>query len=208
MSTTSRRGLGVVMVALVVLVACGGGGDLPWSDDFSDPESGWLVESDTAAEVKYHEEAISILIKLQNSLAWASAQREFSDFSLAVEATQVAGPDDNEYGVLVRMEDMDHFYRFSISGDGYYMVSKYDGEEWIVLSGDDWLASDAIHLGTATNLLQVVCQGDTMTFSVNDVQLVEVQDGDYSRGDVGLYAGSFFEPDVEIHFDNLRVDSP
>jgi hypothetical protein len=208
MSTISRRGLvAVIMVTVVLLVACGGD-ELPWADDFSDPDSGWLAESDASAEVAYHDGVIRILIKAPNSLAWASAQRELANFNLAVEATQVAGPDDNEYGVLVRMQDPDHFYRFSISGDGYYMISKYDGEEWQVLSGDDWLPSDAIHLGAATNLLQVICQGATMTFSVNDVQLVEIKDGGYSRGDIGLYAGSFFEPDVEIHFDNLRVDSP
>ena len=208
MSTISRWGLvAVVMVSAVALVACGGD-ELPWVDDFSDPAGGWLAESDASADVEYHDGVMRILIKMPNSLAWASAGREFSNFRLTVEATQVAGSDDNEYGVLVRMQDSEHFYRFSISGDGYYLVSKYDGEEWQALSGDDWLSSEVIHLGAATNLLQVVCQGATMTFSVNDVQLVEVKDGGYSRGDIGLYAGSFFEPGVEIHFDNLRVDSP
>jgi uncharacterized protein YcbK (DUF882 family) len=77
-----------------------------------------------------------------------------------------------------------------------------------VLNSDDWLSSDAIHLGAATNLLEVVCQGVTMTFFVNGVQLAQVRDGGYSRGDVGLYAGSFFEPGVEIHFDNLTVTEP
>jgi len=142
-----------------------------------------------------------------NQLAWAFAGREFSDFHLIVEATQVAGPDDNEYGVLVRMEDTDHFYRFSISGDGYYLVSKYDGEVWTPLSGD-WMLSDAVQTGAATNLLEIVCQGATMVFLVNGEQLVQVEDADYSRGDIGLYAGSFFEPGVEIHFDNLRVEEP
>jgi hypothetical protein len=195
------------MALVALLVACGGG-ELPWTDDFSAPASGWLAESDASAEVEYHDGVMRILVKAPNSLAWASAEREFSNFRLTVEAIQAGGPDDNEYGVLVRMQDLSHFYRFSISGDGYYMVSKYDGEEWEVLSGDDWMPSDAIHLGAATNLLEVVCQGPMMTFFVNGAQLVEVKDSSYSRGDVGLYAGSFFEPDVEIHFDNLRVDSP
>jgi hypothetical protein len=106
------------------------------------------------------------------------------------------------------MEDPDHFYQFSISGDGYYRVRKYDGEEWIVISGDDWAPSDAIHLGAAANLLEVVSRGEVMGFSVNGVQLAEVRDSSYLRGGIGLYAGSFFEPDVEIHFDDLRVDSP
>ena len=47
-----------------------------------------------------------------------------------------------------------------------------------------------------------------MTLYVNGVQLVQVKDGSYSRGGIGLYAGSFFEPGVEIHFDNLHVEKP
>jgi hypothetical protein len=148
-----------------------------------------------------------ILVKVPNSLAWASAGRELSDLYLTVEVTQIAGPDDNEYGVMVRMQDPQHFYRFSISGDGYYLVSKYDGQEWKPL-GADWTPSDAIHPGAATNLLGVVCQGAKLTFLVNGVQLAQVADRSYSRGDVGLYAGSFFEPDVEVQFDNLRVEKP
>lgn len=202
-----RAGKRLLVVALVVfLVACGGD-QLPWSDDFSDPAGGWQAESDASAEVRCYEGVMRLLVKVPNRLAWASAGREFSDFRLAVEATQVAGPDDNEYGVLVRMRDADHFYRFSISGDGYYLVSKYDGGAWEVLNGD-WTSSDAIHLGAVTNLLEIVCRGVTMTFLVNGVTLTQVEDSSYSRGDVGLYAGSFFEPGVEIHFDNLTVTEP
>ena len=47
-----------------------------------------------------------------------------------------------------------------------------------------------------------------MGFSVNGVQLAKVRDSSYPRGGIGLYAGSFFEPGVEIYFDDLRVDSP
>jgi hypothetical protein len=196
----------MALVLLVVqLAACEG--EHPsssWADDFSDPASGWQAESDASAEVGYHEGMMRILVKAPNRLAWASAGCECSNFHLAVEATQVSGPDDNEYGVLVRMQDPEHFYRFSISGDGYYLVSKYDGGEWVALN-DDWTPSDAIHLGSAVNLLEIVCQGAAMTFLVNDVELVQVEDSTYSRGDIGLYAGSFFEPDVEVHFDNLSV---
>lgn len=209
MSATNRRWLAAAMAALLALLtACGDGGQqLPWSDDFSDPASGWQAESDASAEVGYHEGVMRVLVKSPNRLAWASTGREFSNFNLVVEATQIAGPDDNEYGVLARMKDTSHFYRFSISGDGFYMVSKYDGKKWEPLSGD-WALSDAIHLGAATNLLEVICQGTRMTFLVNGVQLAQVEDADYRRGDVGLYAGSFFESGVEVHFDNLRVEEP
>ena len=126
---------------------------------------------------------------------------------MTVEATQVSGPDNNEYGVLVRMKDPERFYCFSISGDGYYLVSRYGGGSREKLTGD-WATSDAVHLGAATNVLEVICQGAQMTFVVNGVQVTQVEDSDYPRGDIGLYAGTFFEPDVEVRFDNLRVERP
>ena len=204
---SGKQLLGVVLVALMALLVACGGGQSSWADDFSDPASGWQAESDASAEVGYHDAVMRIFVKLPNLLAWTFTGREFSGFHLTVEATQVAGPDDNEYGVLVRMKDASHFYIFSVSGDGYYQVSKYNDGERNVLSGD-WTFSEAIHLGAATNLLEVVCQGATMTFLVNDVQLAQVKDSSYSRGDIGLYAGSFFDPGVEVYFDNLRVEAP
>ncbi len=205
MPAMSRRWLVAALVPLVALLVACGGEQLPWADDFSDPASGWQAESDASAEVGYHEGVMHVLVRSPNLLAWTSAGREFSDFHLSVEATQVAGPDDNEYGALVRMKDANHFYIFSISGDGYYQVSKYDDGEREALSGD-WAPSEAVHPGAATNFLEVVCQGVTMTFLVNGVTLAQVEDNSYPRGDIGLYAGTFFEPGVETHFDNLRVE--
>jgi hypothetical protein len=207
MSVIGEKWLVALLVALTLLTACGKVDQLPWSDDFSDPSSGWNTESDSSAEVTYQDGAMRVFVKAANSLAWAYAGRTFSDFCLTVEATQMSGPDDNEYGVLVRMEDPDHFYRFSVSGDGYYLVSRYDGAEWENLAGD-WTTSDAILRGAATNHLEVVCQGATMAFIVNGIQLAQVEDSDYPRGDIGLYAGTFFERDVEIYFDNLHMEKP
>ena len=197
----------LAITAVVFLVACADGEQLPWTDDFSDPASGWQAQSDASADAGLSDGVMRILVKWPNSFAWASAEREFADFHLIVDAAQVAGPDNNEYGVQVRMEDNRHFYRFSVSGDGYYRVIKLDGEEQTIL-GNDWTQAEAIQMGVAVNRLEVICRGTTMTFRVNDELLAQVEDGSYRRGDLGLYAGSFFEPDVEIHFDNLALTEP
>lgn len=182
--------------------------NLPWYDDFSNPAGGWHTEVGTGAEVGYQEGVIRVFIEGTNLSAWAFGGHEFSDFHLAIDATQVAGPDDNEYGVQVRIRDSDHFYRFSISGDGYYQVTKHTKGERPELMTAEWGGSDAINKGAATNHLEVVCQGPTMIFFVNGQQLAQVEDADYASGDVGLYAGAFFETGVEIHFDNLSITEP
>lgn len=201
-----RRQLWVLVALAALLVACEGGTELPWSEDFSSPGS-WRTESDAAAEVTVQDEVLRVYVAVPNQLAWAMAEKDLGDLHLTVEASQVGGPDDNEYGVLVRYQDPGNFYRFSISGDGYFLVAKsVDGE--LEPLGSNWTPSEAIHQGQATNVLDVICEGDTMTFQVNGQQLAQVTDGEFAHGDVGLYAGTFYEGGVEIYFDNLRAEAP
>ncbi len=195
----------MILVALL-LAACSGGQSLPWSEDFSSPGT-WLTESDATAEVGVQDGVLRVHVIVPNQLAWASAGVDFSDLRLTVEATQVGGPDDNEYGVLVRMRDPSNFYRFSISGDGYFQVTRFvDGVEEPVGSG--WTRSDAIHQGEATNLIEVVADGSRLILRVNGQELTRVEDTHFSHGDIGLFAGTFYEGGVEVHFDNLHVTSP
>lgn len=210
MNPTGRRtaeyGILCLLCAALLLSGCGRGGDLPWEEDFSAPGA-WKLESDAAARVTVEDGALRISIAASNQLAWASAGKDLQDFRLTVEASQVAGPDDNEYGVLVRMQDPRNFYAFSISGDGYFLVSRFvDGVRQPL--GADWTPSDAIHPGIGTNVLEVIAQGNRLTFVVNGQPLAQVEDDRFAHGDIGLYAGSFYEGGVEVHFDNLRVTAP
>lgn len=207
-----RTAVGVLApLALAVLVAgCSrqqAAQPTNWRDDFSDAASGWKAETDASAEVGYADGVMRVMVLWADRFAWAAAQRNLADFHLTVEASQVSGPDDNEYGVQVRMQDSTHLYRFSISGDGYYQVSWLDGEEEGLLT-PEWTPSDAINTGAATNVLEVTCQGQKMTFSANGTVLAEVEDSRYTQGDIAVFAGSFHDAGdgIEIHFDNLAID--
>lgn len=198
--------IGLCTLLALLLCACGKGNGLPWEEDFSTPGN-WKLESDATAQVTVQDGVLSISVMSPNQLAWAEAGKELKDFHLTVEATQVAGPNDNEYGVLVRMQDRHNFYAFSISGDGYFLVSRFvDGVRQPM--GTDWSPSDAILRGAKTNILEVIARGSRFTFIVNGQQLAQVEDDRFSHGDIGLYAGSFYEGGVEVSFDNLRVTAP
>ncbi|MFP4394724.1 MAG: family 16 glycoside hydrolase [Anaerolineales bacterium] len=193
----------LMLGAVLMLAACGGGAKEPWTDTFDD-EEGWELSSDAVADVTMADGKMQIHILLPGQVAWASAGRSFRDARIAVDATQVAGPLDNEYGVLLRMQGDDAFYAFSVSGDGYVRVARYQDEAWTVL-GSDWTASEAVHQGAATNHLEIAAQGANFTFSVNGEQVAQVEDDALRRGDVGLYAGAFGEGGVVIAFDDLTV---
>ena len=199
-----RWPVNVVLCALAaVLLACGARGHGPWNETFDDAGD-WQVSADAAASVTVVDGALRVHVFELGQVAWAAAGRAYSDFRLTVEATQVSGPDDNEYGVLTRMAGDKQFYVFSISGDGYARIARYNAGSWSIL-GPDWLETEAIHQGAATNVLEVEARGATFVFSVNGTQVLQVEDAQLAKGDIGLYAGAFNEANVVIDFDNLEV---
>ncbi len=203
---TWRRWIVVAMLCVlaVALSACGARDHGPWLESFDEPGD-WKLSADAAASVSVADGALRVHVHEIGQVAWAAAGRTYSDFRLTVEATQVSGPDDNEYGVLVRMAGDQQFYVFSISGDGYARIARYDKGAWTVL-GSDWVESEAIHQGAATNVLEVEARGPTFVFSVNGTQVLQAEDAQLTKGDIGLYAGAFNEADVVIDFDNLEIE--
>ncbi|MGE5465259.1 MAG: hypothetical protein ACM3PS_17985, partial [Syntrophothermus sp.] len=66
----------------------------------------------------------------------------------------------------------------------------------------DFIKQDAV------NHLRADCTGDTLTFYINYNQVASVKDADFANGDVGLVAGAFTEPDVDVLFDHFLVMQP
>jgi hypothetical protein len=176
---------------------------LIYSDDFNDSVTGWgeVFEPDTVRQYggsRYH-----IIAKENDVFTWSKSGRDFTDFVLEVDATQDEGPSNNSYGILFRSEDDEHFYRFGISGDGFYFLDKSVGNEWVPIT--DWTESPYINRGQASNHLKVTCAGPQITLHVNDQHLATVTDDSYDHGDIGLFAASFAEPNVHVTFDNLKA---
>lgn len=198
------RFLSIILAVLAaVLLACQAREHGPWTETFDDAGD-WQLSTDAAASIAVADGVLRVHVLELGQVAWTAASHIYSDFRLTVEATQVSGPDDNEYGVLVRMAGDQQFYVFSISGDGYARAARYSSGSWNLL-GTDWIPSDAIHPGAATNVLEVEARGTTFVFSVNGTQVLHVEDAQLAKGDIGLYAGAFNEADVVIDFDNLEV---
>lgn len=185
------------------LCACTGNQGGVWRESF-DEVGEWRLSSDAAAEVSLSEGQLVIEISEPGQIAWASTSHVYTDFTITVDATQVSGPNDNEYGVLVRMDEDASFYAFSVSGDGYARAAYYADNTWTVL-GADWFATDAVQQGAALNHLVVEVQGPTCIFRVNDQEVLQVEHTGLQKGNVGLYAGAFSEAGVRVAFDNLEV---
>jgi tetratricopeptide (TPR) repeat protein len=179
---------------------------LAWQDDFSTPERDWGETSDLQSVKRFENGQYHISVNASELFIWSTAGQDLADFIVEIEATQVSGPNDNGYGLLFRFQDDQHFYRFDISGDGFYLLSKRLENQWVTLV--DWTESPFIHKGQATNRLKVICQSSQISLYVNDRHLTDFSDVSYSHGDIGLFAGTLSQGGVHISFDNLKVWAP
>ena len=185
--------------------------DVLYQDDFSEDAGRWILESDLDATASHSGGELRLAIDSPNLIAWAELRGErFEDFTLEVDASQTAGPDNNSYGVIFRIQNPSAYYRFDISGDGYYAFLRRDeseGGRWVWIT-EDWQPSSAIRQGVNTNRIKIVAQDDLFQFFVNGEQLLEANDSAYHSGSIGLAAGAFQEPGVNVAFDNLIIKNP
>ncbi len=215
----------VVLVAVIVVVRTGGrmavrpsssstatvdnlvdGFALSYEDDFSDPSSGWDDAFDRNTVKQYGNNKYYVEVTTSNLVAWGLANRDVGDFRLQVDATQESGPNNNGYGVLFGFRDRDNYYRFDISGEGFFLLSKFYEGEWTTLV--PWTASSAINVGQTTNTLMVEAIGDRIRIFANGVDLAEAQDDSLAHGNFGFFANTFSDPNLIVSFDNIEVWTP
>jgi len=181
---------------------------LLYEDDFSNPSSGWLQESLEDREFSYEDGEYHILVK---KFDWVICVRNrnaglFTDFTLEIDARLINGPEGSCYGVIFRVQhtEIENYYRFLVSEDGYYVVGTKTKDVWTVLQ--DWKKSAFIKEGNNTNHLKVVCQGSQIEVYVNGHHLATVTDDSFAEGYVGMIVDTP-EPDARVAFDNIKVYS-
>ena len=192
---------------LTILTACSMGSTSQekdvWKDTF-DSNVGWQLSADASATISIENGALTVEVHTPGQVAWSSHESVWQNFRATVNTEQLFGPLDNEYGILIRMENDTSFYVLSISGDGYARAALYQDGVWSVL-GADWIPSPYINQGLSTNTLTVTAQDAELMLSVNNETVLQVEDATLAKGSIGLYAGAFGEGGVVIAFDELDV---
>lgn len=213
----------VVAVLVLVTLACsfspvvtpagGGGGGQPsnilFSDDFSNTNSGWDQVQEDDGVTDYANGGYRIYVNEVNYNMWANPYKSFiGDVRIEVDATKIGGPDDNDFGVICRYQDVDNFYYFLISSDGYAAIGKKVGGSQQLISSDNMQKVDGITPGAATNHIRADCVGSELKLYVNGNLIATATDSSFTSGDVGLMAGTFDTAGTDILFDNFYVYKP
>jgi hypothetical protein len=178
-------------------------------DDFSDPSSGWDQVNEPSYATDYFENSYRIYENETMSDIWSNPDTlSFGDVTIEVDATKKAGPDDNDFGVICRYQDTNHFYYGIISSDGYFGIIKVTSDGSETLGRENLEFSDSINQKYASNHIRLDCIGDVLTLYVNGDQLDQQTDGELATGNVGLIAGTYNTAGTDILFDNFIVLKP
>lgn len=189
-------------------VAQAGEQGLLFTDDFSNPASGWYSNGGPDSSGSYWEGGYLLTQTPPNSVVWAVPGRIVTDTLVQVTATKLGGNDNNIFGLLCRVQGTGQtgdFYAFLISSDGYFGIAKKSGETLGLIGQEMMLRHSAIRLGGEPNVITAVCSGSRLALYVNGEFVVEAADDQHRSGQVGLLAGSLDEGSTQILFDDFTV---
>lgn len=210
-----------LIILLTAMTACGAGESEPdacdspefvFIDDFNgEQDCGWAIYNRGGGSATVENSAMQVTVNQPGQLWWTNPGRDFDDVIVSVEARQVGGPNDNAYGLICRYQNEENFYVFLVSGDGFFAIGKYQtGTENVVYltENQQFIPSDAINLGVASNELSASCVGNQLSLEVNGIPVLSVTDPTFVTGDIGLAAGTLVAGTGVIEFDNVQAIAP
>ena len=181
-------------------------GDVLYQEQFESNTTGWARIANDSGIMDYDGGGYRILVRQPKLNIWSTSEQDFGDVRVEVDVIKLNGPDENRMGLICRYQGGDYYF-FIISNDGYYVIGKFIGGLTVLLGQSEMQASVAIQTSTM-NHLRADCIGDKLTFYINFTEVASATDTDFPSGDVGLLAGAFAEPGVDVMFDNFVVLQP
>ena len=181
-------------------------GDVLYQENFSDNASGWDRALNDGGIMDYDSGGFRILVQQPKLNYWSTPAGNYKDVRVEADVTKLNGPDENRAGVMCRYHNGDYYF-FIISNDGYYAIGKFIGGMTLLI-GQEFMQQTEFVQADQVNHLRADCIGDTLTLYVNFNQVASVQDTDFPTGGVGVLAGSFDEPGVDVLFQNFVVLQP
>ncbi|GMQ79170.1 MAG: hypothetical protein BMS9Abin02_1730 [Anaerolineae bacterium] len=182
-----------------------------FSDQFDPVNSGnWHLESDDLGGSAIENNQMIIGVNAPNTIQYSTLREPvFDDFRLQVDLALLDGTEAVSYGVLFRMNDLNEFYRFEITGDGLFMVEKANADgSWLQYLAN-WKKADSIEIGKDVwNTLRVDAIGSELSFYVNNTLVYSMTDDALAVGNIGLDIGTFGQLSASAAFDNLIVQNP
>jgi S1-C subfamily serine protease len=180
-------------------------GNVDFFDDFSDPNSGWFVASDSDGSSAYINGEMVIEVKNSNWILWSYIPNNSDNIIMMVDARVIKGVGDGDFGFICGLRDSENFTVLEIAEDGYFSAWKYQNNEFISLY--DWAYSDVVAAGGPYSLA-AFCGSQKLALAVNNTLLFEIDDPSFRVGDIGVMAGVYEKVGIKVGFDNFQLMLP
>lgn len=135
---------------------------------------------------------------------WTGFGPELTDFTMTVD-TRVTNSVPAGSSVFFRHVDNQNTYQVGLDAtNGAVQVWKTAGGE---VTGTGWTRSDAIDTSGGVNRIVVRCFEDQILINVNGEDLINIRDGTFRKGYIGIGALAYGDPPI-ISFDNIIITTP
>jgi hypothetical protein len=182
-------------------------GDRLFWDDFSDSSGNWPQVSGPGGSSGVVHGTYQFQVFSAHYEILATPGHTFRDVQVEADATRLAGPAKNLFGLVCRSSNSENFYFFAVSSDGYFGLGKVKNARAALLGQAMMAYSPAILQGNP-NHLRFDCIGETLKGFVNGQFVAIGRDADFHTGEVGLVAGAPDSPGVDVSFDNFVIYKP
>ncbi|MBN1119759.1 MAG: immune inhibitor A [Anaerolineae bacterium] len=178
-----------------------------FADDFSFPCSGWNYSTTLHHAGGYDNDRFFLKTMGQYEMAEAFTQDIYEEAVVDVEMRWDYTPSLHYAGLACAAAEYGNYYSFTIDNNGYYLVDRLVDGNWVTLI--DWTFSPFINQGQGSmNRLKLQCDEERAAFAVNGVTLASFSDYDHQPGKIGLIAGTYDDPYMQVSFDNLTIREP
>jgi hypothetical protein len=181
-----------------------GFGDIIFTDDFTSPGP-WRLGMNSVASAALGKSELTIAIS--GPRAYMTSLRDapvLGDFYLEITASPNLCRQADEYGLLLRVNSDEDFYRFSLSCDGRVRLDRVVHGK--ASSPQPWVYSSDVPAGApSSSRLAVWASGKEMRFFINGGYQFTVNDPLLPTGILGVFARSSGDLAVTVNFSDLVV---
>ena len=183
-----------------------GVGEIALQDEFSDP-SLWESLKRPSGQVVVSPGELAISVSSANGYLFSQRNSPpLQDFYLEATLKTNLCRDGDTFGLLVRTNSFQDYYRWAINCDGYERLERVRAGTVGILQ--DWVASAQVLPGAPqTFRLGVLARGEEMRFFVNDLYQFSITDDAFKSGGIGVFARSTGDSPVSVGFRDLQIST-
>jgi len=181
-------------------------GEVVFEDRFQS-SAGWNISRSSRGEISIAGSEINIVINQANSYLYAYREKpDLDDFFVQIRAMPSLCTGRDEYGLLFRLTNDQNFYRYSLSCSGEVRLEKIVAGGVVTLQ--PWTRSASVPVGAPSiSNLEVLAQGEEMSFFVNGDLQFKVVDEELKIGSFGIFGKSTGDSAYTVSFSDLVVQS-